>query len=114
MKPAFYWHVHHDCLLEWCFDYDKRRMFIEQNKPECELILRLRLMQPVKGILPIPIIRIQQKLHHYVPFYCYTASHVELLKEHSETIEALHAIECPNCPWDGKTIFKKNGNVKIN
>ena len=24
-------------------------------------------------------------------------------------IEALHAIECPDCPWDGTTIFPKAG-----
>jgi hypothetical protein len=24
-------------------------------------------------------------------------------------VEALHAIECPNCPWNGKTIFPKGG-----
>jgi len=24
-------------------------------------------------------------------------------------IEALHARECPNCPWDGKTIFPEAG-----
>ena len=25
--------------------------------------------------------------------------------EHRKEIEALHAVECPGCPWDGKTIF---------
>ena len=25
--------------------------------------------------------------------------------EHHEEIKALHAIECPDCPWDGESIF---------
>jgi hypothetical protein len=25
--------------------------------------------------------------------------------KHRAAIEALHAVECPDCPWDGKTIF---------
>jgi len=31
----------------------------------------------------------------------------EAWKAYVEEIEALHAIECPNCPWDGHTIFPK-------
>jgi len=25
--------------------------------------------------------------------------------DHRAEIEALHALECPGCPWDGKTLF---------
>jgi len=25
----------------------------------------------------------------------------------SDECQALHAIECPNCPWDGETIFSE-------
>jgi len=31
----------------------------------------------------------------------------EAWKARDEEIDALHAIECPNCPWDGHTIFPK-------
>ena len=29
----------------------------------------------------------------------------EILLKNKKEIEALHALECFNCPWDGKTIF---------
>ncbi|MBI2057462.1 MAG: hypothetical protein HYT63_00540 [Candidatus Yanofskybacteria bacterium] len=31
----------------------------------------------------------------------------EILNKNMPAIEALHRIECPNCPWDGHTIFPK-------
>ena len=27
------------------------------------------------------------------------------IESHHDEIEALHKLECPNCPWDGTTIF---------
>ncbi len=52
MKAGLYWHVHHDVLLEWCYDYDDRAEYIRTQKPEGERELRLRLFQPVRGKLP--------------------------------------------------------------
>ena len=31
----------------------------------------------------------------------------KVLGEHQVEIEALHKVECPDCPWDGKTIFSE-------
>ena len=39
-------------LVEYCYDYDKRRDFIENHKPKSEQPLRLKLFQKVKGKLP--------------------------------------------------------------
>lgn len=33
----------------------------------------------------------------------------DVLKKHKIKIETLHAKECPDCPWDGQTIFPKKG-----
>jgi hypothetical protein len=30
-----------------------------------------------------------------------------VLHDYAEEIDALHRAECPNCPWNGKTIFPK-------
>ena len=35
--------------------------------------------------------------------------YLQVLAEHSEEINALHAQECPDCPWDGKPIFGRGG-----
>ena len=32
-------------------------------------------------------------------------------REYLPEIEALHKIECPDCPWDGKTIFPKKEEI---
>jgi len=32
------------------------------------------------------------------------------LEEHAAEIEALHEQECPDCPWDGQTIFPEKGD----
>lgn len=50
MNSGFYWHVHHDKLMEWCFDYKRRVEYIKSNKPDNEINIRLRLLQPVKDI----------------------------------------------------------------
>ena len=28
-----------------------------------------------------------------------------VLQKYADELEALHAAQCPDCPWDGKTIF---------
>ena len=49
--PGLYWHVHHDQLWEYCYDPAGRRAYIKAKKPRRERALRLRLMQPVRGVL---------------------------------------------------------------
>jgi len=56
-KHGFFWHVHHDVLLEYCYDYDERVRYIQRWKPWLEVKERLRLFQPVKGKLPAEVIR---------------------------------------------------------
>ena len=56
-KSGFYWHVHHDVLFEYCYNYDERVNFIKANKPKKEIPVRLNLMQPVKGKLPEEVVK---------------------------------------------------------
>src|SRR3990167_9363295 len=44
---GLYWHVHHNVLAEWCYDYKKRVAYIKADKPAHEQELRLRLFKPV-------------------------------------------------------------------
>jgi len=32
-------------------------------------------------------------------------AYLKVVSDHAEEIEALHAKECPDCPWSGQTIF---------
>ena len=54
IKSGFYWHVHHDKLIEYCYDYDERVDYIKKEKPRNEIETRLRLFKPVKHLERLP------------------------------------------------------------
>ena len=156
MKPyrtitkGFYWHVHHNILFEWCFDYQERVDFIKEHKPKEEIELRLKLFQPAKD-LPEELkdawykydksrqkyFEAQHKCAEARTKYkemgqkyddaknCVKARHrydkaiqkdfeveqnyKEAGQKYNKVMKALHKKECPNCPWNGKTIFVKGG-----
>jgi tetratricopeptide (TPR) repeat protein len=56
IKKGMFWHVHHDKLIEYCYNYDERVECIKNNKPKDEIETRLRLFKPVKGKLPKEVI----------------------------------------------------------
>ena len=81
-KAKFYWHIHHETLVEPLTEPLKNRIkYIKEEKSKSEteeqIELRLKLLKKVKG---------------------------KIVKDWNK-IEALHKRECPNCSWDGKTIF---------
>ena len=158
---GFFWHVHHDLLLEYSGDIQERIEYIKTRKPAREIDLRLRLMRPVKGILHpdvvalglllykcssngqaeletcqsvrrtindlyrsinaqlIPIKEFDAKLFELTSLYraaldnyeasmiicnqAYTDYACQIQLHIGELLE-LHALECPNCPWDGSKI----------
>ena len=144
---GFYWHVHHDILLEYCYDAQERTDFILENKPESERALRLRLFQPVKGKLPKAVVKAHIALDKariaqdkaritwekayiamqtnkgrgaaavnrtYIAWEkaCIALNKAEIaldkaVADNMPAIEALHAKECPDCPWNGRTIFEE-------
>jgi len=112
-KHGFYWHVHHEELMEYCYDYDERVDYICHRKPAHEVEPRLRLMHPVRGKLPEALIKARAAYDKGWAAYDKAqaawdkarAAWENALREHKPEIEALHAQECPNCPWDGETIF---------
>ena len=60
---GFYWHVHHDKLLEWCYDYNERVEYIKTEKPKHERKLRLNLFKPVRGNLPEDLVKARQEYY---------------------------------------------------
>ena len=135
----FAWHVHHDVLVEPLFEPIKyRQLDIRQHKPEEERERRLALLKPVLGILPDSVIKAGAAYAQAVDAYDETwatnvaraafwkawkardvygkarADFKEVCQTEYLAIEALHKLECPNCTWDGKTIFpesKEEGNA---
>ena len=59
MKNKFYWHIHHDILLEPLTQPLKNRIeYIKNNKSKNEIKLRLKLLKPVRGKLPDEVIKV--------------------------------------------------------
>lgn len=115
-KKQMVWHAYHAETLCQYVDLKARRAQIEELKPEHELPTRRRLMKPVVGELPQEFVAACEKESvtrkaaweaweareaRNVACAAQRASYIK----HKAEIERLHAIECPDCPWDGKTIF---------
>ena len=77
-----------------------------KGKPKEEQELRLHLFQPVKGDLSAEVIETGQAYNKARrAYYKARQTYTKALNNSMPAIEELHKIECPDCPWDGKTIF---------
>ena len=123
MNTKFYWHIHHEILVELLTEPLKNRIaYIKRNKPKGEIKLRLRLLRPVKGKLSKEVVKADQardkayqardKAYQawdkaYQAWDKADQARVKAIEKHKDEIEALHKKECPKCPWNGKTIFPR-------
>src|SRR3972149_3771905 len=104
MKP--FWHIHHEVLLEWSDDIQERIDYIKAHKPPHEVETRLRLLKPVQGALPPKHVKAKAAYDKARDAYDKpNAPSNNAYDECPPQIEALHALEFPNCPWNGTTIF---------
>ncbi len=154
MKTKIYWHIHHDRLWEPLTEpLAERIKYIKGNKPPAEIELRLRLLKPITGRLPVEITKAcvaYRKAYvawdkaraacdkAYVAWdkarAAYDKAYAAWVKAYAAyrqvyaawdkaeaawwkacavyqpAMEALHKLECPDCPWDGKTIFPAERN----
>jgi hypothetical protein len=121
-KSGWYWHLHHDRLIEWTDDIDKRWDYVVREKCEEELEIRLRLMRPVIGPLPAKLDAARAKWNAARAKWNAAFAKLDAARAKwnaacdkldaarakwnaDPAIIALHAVECPGCPWDGETIF---------
>ena len=97
-------HCHHDVLLEIVTSFEKRVEYIRANKPASEIPLRLRLFQLIPPErLPAALGETRDEGRRL-----WTEGNRlrdEGIAAHMPALLALHAALCPDCPWDGKTIF---------
>lgn len=118
-------HCHHDILCEYVHDYDDRVAFIKEHKPLKEQKLRLRLLQ----IVPDERVPGRNSLEYkaYVLAWeacneawktgkavdvdeawgAYAGARKAYIRAFRAEIEKLHDELCPDCPWDGYTIFSE-------
>src|SRR3990167_3482925 len=114
MTTTIAWHVHHDRLLEPLTEpIGNRIAYIKANKSKHEVETRLRLLKPVKGRLPWEVGKAWEAYGKAWEAYGKAGeaygkaweAYGKAVLDHKDEIEALHREECPNCPWDGETIF---------
>ena len=118
IKLQLVWHYHHDVLIEPLIKpFEARVKYIKKSKPKDQQKLRLKLFKTVKGKLPMPnyFVRAYQKWQKadqkwQEAYQKRQKAYQKWYKSNENKILALHKKECPNCPWDGKTIFSKPTN----
>ena len=119
------WHVHHDTLVErLVYSLEERILHIVKFKPPEEQELRLRLLRVVKVELPVELIALDktfEEAREDARKYSRDDRPPELLRAYMDAkaaynhflggpeMVALHAKECPDCPWDEETIFPRAG-----
>ena len=125
-KLKLFWHIHHDVLLEPLTEPLKNRIkYIKENKPKDEIELRLKLMKPVKGELPLEFVEAWQKYKEmkwdstwerydngwfqndkawescdkeWLEYMWAKQKYNKMWQKYLSQIEALHKKECPRCP----------------
>ena len=113
------WHCHHDILCEWDSEPREVRIaFIKAEKPLHEQELRLRLYRPMsaEGCRLLARLATAREVWERTPEGIAWSDDYEAWMTRTEVwtttrnaiaaaIEALHKLECADCPWDGTTIF---------
>jgi hypothetical protein len=121
MKSAS-WHCHHENLCEWDTEPRKNRIaYIKAEKSGRGRKLRLRLYQPMSSdaikILIAYDLAVKPTRDAYVLATTSASDAYDIAvkpardayvlaeKIAADALEVQHRLECPNCPWNGKTIF---------
>ena len=123
-------HVYHTQLFSFCYDFEGRQRRFEYKNP-AEVPLRLRLFKMVVGPLPPAVAEAVAACEVAYAVYDQTSaasvqskaafSQAEAAAAYDGAADALdralvanwpemlalHERECPDCPWDGETIFSK-------
>ena len=110
IQKGLCWHMIRDEIMGFCRDYRGYVLDILRNKEQETLLC---LFKPVKGDLPQEVIKASQACDEAWQVYdkarqIFNEARQALdkaLKNNMPVIIALHKEECPNCSWDGKTIF---------
>ena len=130
-KSGIAFHCHHNTLFEYVHDYDERVRYIKKHKPEKERVLRLRLFRmipnsrlPQRGLTAYDEAR-KAYDRAWEAYDKAREAYDEAREAYDEAREAcdearkaydernkaklekLHKELCPQCPFDGKTIFIK-------
>jgi len=110
-RPIHYWHIHHERLMEAATEPIANRIAsIRERKPASEVPTRLRLLRVVADQdraaayhAAITSARAAYDAAVTPAQAAYDAARASAWA----ALAALHREECPDCPWDGTTIFPR-------
>ena len=105
-NEGFVWHSHHNVLLSYIYDYDRRVRGIK-NKPLNEIPMRRERFQFVKGKLPDVFNEVR-----FDGFHPHWDAVQGLFNMNKDVVEKLHAEECKGCTWNGKEMIFHKINIK--
>ena len=123
-------HVHHTILFEFCINLKERQDYIKANKPRRQIPIRLHLLKIIpQRYLPEQLIEAGDAYNEawevyneaekarneaWKAFYKAEKAYYEAKKACKPAMIELHDKLCPDCPWDGNTIFpEKESKSKI-
>jgi len=127
------WHAfHNELFIFYTGTIEQRIAEIKENKPRMEWPLRLRLLKEVDiNRLPPRLVSACKVCDKAWKAYVKAGkaleahdkareaynkaweAHIEAREACRDEIEALHKEVCPNCPWDGETIFTRKDEKGI-
>ena len=104
-KRTVWWHVHHGVLCEPLTESVENRIaYIKASKPKDEIEIRLKLLKPASKEAS-KARAVHEKAVSKAWAYEAWAVYDKATSEAWAELERLHRTECPDCPWNGKTIF---------
>ena len=134
MKSGLAFHCHHHILAEYVHNYEERVKYIKENKPAEEQELRLRLFKLIpENRIPgrdSPELTAYSKATttlnkteeackkagvacgktwetYVLAWEAYLKARGEYDIKYGREFDRVHDELCPDCPWDGETIFTK-------
>ena len=132
----YYFHLHHDVLLELSWNIEERIDYIKATKSQTEQALRLALIKDVTEWMP----NNKAWAAYFEARAAYVKARAAYVKARAAyfearaannkasvaynkawaayfatfDVDAFHREHChPNCPWDGKTIFSKGVDISV-
>ena len=105
-------HCHHKQLAEWVHNYDERVDYIKKMKPQSEVGLRLKLFKMIpKDRVPEELLKARVECDKArVEWDKARVKWDKARVEWNPELIKLHEELCPDCPFDGTTIFTRKNN----
>ena len=114
VKKGLSIHCHHDILMEYCHDYDKRVQYIKTNKPKNEIEIRLKLFKLLskEAVNALPKRLIKADAERKKAYALWEKADVEWEKANAERKKAYALWEKADAVWEKEYAEWKKANAE--